>query len=208
MSVKTTFKDAYFHLVRNERASAYALMKEMDEDEWAKCDLQAREKGFTDFNELAAFYTIIDIGDDAPGFEAREAARNRFKNVLGSYSSASRATQVVRSATDRQLVLAAFKRSVWPIVVAAVLFALAAILYSVVPLVIGLLILVYGVFRFTWSFRTAKFLRHAYGLFRRYGVQGLEAEHRFYAADGTRLAPVQPVPEQSSAQLQYNVENV
>ena len=163
-------------LARNERACAYARMKEMTPAEWQECEVSAQRRGFADFNELVSFYTIRDIGDDAPGNEQREKVRKQFQRVLKAYVPTSRATQVIRSASNNKLAFAAFRRSWAQLVLAVLLSVIYCVTGNIVAGVACLIACTWGIARCISSYKTALFMRRSYVLFRKYGVHGLRAE--------------------------------
>lgn len=163
-------------LARNERRAVYDAMKEMDAKAWEACEKLAVKRGFSCFNEMVAFYTIRDIGDDAPGVEEREKIRSKFWRGAKDYSRTNASVMAVRDANEMSLIISALYMSKLQLAL-FVFFELFAVSYqSMEACIVACLSLIWAGFRFTYAYSLGRFLRHAYELFRIYGVHGLRAE--------------------------------
>lgn len=172
----TTPQEILGCLARNERRAVYDAMKEMDQKAWDACEKLAIKRGFSCFNEMVAFYTIRDIGDDAPGAETREKMRNQFWKSAKDYSRTDMRVIAVREADESSLVVSALFMAKFQLAL-FIFFELFALSYnSMEACLIACVSLIWAGFRFTHAYSFGRFLRHAYELFRLYGVHGLRAE--------------------------------
>ena len=170
ISCSYDFRNVMYELASGNLDAVYNVFRNWDKETRTIFNIESQKKGFFDFSDMVAFYSIGDKTDDAPGCKIRDGRRKMYELPVVHYSASSSRTQAVRNATNSTFWIAAIGNSKLPIALAIVFTILTAINSSPIYAIGMILTIIWAIARLIISYKRGKHLQRTWTLFRKYGV--------------------------------------